>query len=218
MYLNKKQLTERGWSPKLVTEFLGEPDDKRRLGWYCYEHLYFLPRVERIEKTDDFKTAQGAYLNRRQRGIEAAERRAAEQIEKARTMPIRIREIPYDEVLEDAIDHYNRRGRGRRYDYDEDYQWTPASKDSDELFLQRIAVNYVRHQLTSYDHKLLAQKGKVGGSEAVPIIRRRVFEEIALAYPQLADECDRQMIARGLKSESELKPKGDLSQMELPFA
>lgn len=219
MYLNKKQLIERGWSPKLIEDFLGEPDDVKPLGRYCEEHRYWMPRVERVEKTDGFKTAQEKYLKRRRRGIEIARKRAAQQIETAKTMPIRIREMSGEDVLDDAIWHYNAQNRGRRHE-DDDYCCRSASRGSDELFLERITVNYIRHNLTGYDAKLFAQKGKIGGGEAVQIIRRRVFEEIAFAYPHLADECDRQMIRRGLKSESELKTKENYErqcQLRLPF-
>jgi hypothetical protein len=216
MYLNKKQLIERGWSAKLVNDFLGEPDDEHRLGYYCYEHRYFLSRVERVERKEDFKSAQEKYLKRRASALEVAKERAARQIEAAKTTPIRVREISAEDALDEAIYLYNAQNRGRRYD-DDDYYREPASRDSDALFLERITVNYIRHNLTTYDSKLFAQKGKVGGSDAIPIIRRRVFEEIALAFPNLADECDRQMIRRGLKSESELLPKVYYEQLELPF-
>ncbi len=218
MYLNKTQLIERGWSAKLIKQFLGKADDVHRLGFYCYEHLYFLPRVENVERREDFIAAQEKYLERRTRGKELAKRQAAQRIETAKTMPIRVVRLPDSEVLTDAIDYYNRRQRRRDWDNDDDWrEFSPADEDSGQGFLERITVNYIRHNLTSYDSKLIAQKGKIGGNDAAPIIRRRVFEEIAVAYPQLADECDCQMIKRGLKSESELLPKICDKQLELPF-
>lgn len=218
MYLNKKQLIERGWSLKLVGEFLGEPDDVKPLGRYCEEHRYWLPRVERVEQTDEFKTAQEKYLKRRAAGKESAKIQAARRIETAKTLIICVERLPDDEVLEDAIDYFNRRQRRRDWNDDNYYEFTPADRDSGSRFLERITVNFIRHNLTSYDSKLLAQRGRIGGDAAVPIIRRRVFEEIACAYPHLADECDRQMIQRGLKSESELIPRVLYEQLELPFA
>lgn len=217
MYLNKKQLIERGWSLKLVGEFLGEPDDVKPLGRYCEEHRYWLPRIERVEQTGEFKAAQEKYLKRRDAGKQSAKAQAAQRIELAKTIIIRVKRLPETEVLEDAIEHFNCRQRRRDWNDDNYYEFTPADKDSGSRFLERITVNYIRHNLTSYDSKLLAQRGRIGGDAAVPIIRRRVFEEIACAYPQFADECDRQMIARGLKSESELNPKVCYEQIELPF-
>lgn len=217
MYLNKKQLIERGWSLKLIEKFLFKPDDIKPLGKYCEEHRYWLPRIEKAEKLKEFKADQEKYLKRRDAGKMLARRRADKQIESARTMPIKIREMSYEDVLENAIWHFNCRNRGRRYE--DEYDYSPATENSDQLFLQRIAVNYIRHHLTSYDSKLFAQKGKVGGNQAVPIIRRRVFEEIALAYPNLSDECDRQMLKRNLISEIEIENKNKpiYEQLQLPF-
>lgn len=220
MYLNKTQIFQRGWSPKMIVNFLGEPDDIKPLGRYAEEHRYFLPRIERIETTDDFKTAQTAYLTRRDAGKRAAKKQTEKRLEKARTMIIRVRRLPETEVLDAAIDHYNFRQSSRHWhDYDDYDYFTPADRDSDPQFLARISVNYIRHELTSYDSKLFAQRGRIGGDAAVPIIRRRVFEEIACAYPHLEGECDRQMLSRGLITpiEFENKRKPIYEQLELDF-
>lgn len=218
MYLNKKQLNERGWSPKMIESFLGNPDDIKPLGRYCEEHRYFLPRIENAEQSDEFKIAQTAYLSRRNAGKLAAKTQTKSRLEKARTMIIRVRRLPENEVLDSAIDHYNFNRRGRHWNDDYGYS-TPATENSDKSFLDRITVNYIRHELTSYDGRLRAQRGRIGGDAAVPIIRRRVFEEIACAYPHLEDECDRQMLSRGLitQIEFENKRKPIYEQLELNF-
>jgi len=206
MYLNKTQICGRGWSPKMIENFLGKPDDIKPLGRYAEEHRYFLPRIERIETTEGFKTAQTAYLTRRKAGKSAAKKQAESRIEIARTMIIRVERLPDDEVLQDAIDHFNSRRRWR--EWDDDYSIASlADQDSDPQFLKRITVNYIRHELTFYDSKIFAQRGRIGGDKAVPIIRRRIFEEIASAYPHLEDECDRQMLSRGLITEIEFENK-----------
>lgn len=219
MYLNKKQLKERGWSQQMINRFLGKPDDVQTLGRYCEEHLFFIPRIERIETTDEFKSAHEKYLTRRNAGKLADKRQAEERIKSAKTMPIRIVRVPVAQLLEDAIDHFNRRQRRRDLDDDNYFQFTPAYQNSDREFLERIQVNYIRHELTSYDSKLLAQRGRIGGDDAVPIIRRRVFFEISYAYPHLENECFRQMRSRNLITDIELEnlTKSPFEQMQLPF-
>ena len=56
-------------------------------------------------------------------------------------------------------------------------------------------MNYVRHELTSYDDTLLHAYGEVGIDRAVAVIRNRVLGEIASVYPELAAECARQRTA-----------------------
>jgi len=64
-----------------------------------------------------------------------------------------------------------------------------ADLDSDPRFLERIQVNYLRHERTFYDEAMsMAEDG-----EAKHALREHVLERIARAYPHLASECDRQM-------------------------
>jgi len=83
-------------------------------------------------------------------------------------------------LLEDRF-HYNARER----------VWgsASASESSDERFLDRITVNYVRHELTNYDGLLASLHGKVGIAEAKELVRERVYDAICDAYPALLEEC-----------------------------
>jgi hypothetical protein len=76
--------------------------------------------------------------------------------------------------------------------YNDAHEWEWASANDDPAFLERITVNFIRHKLTRYDHELERLAGKVGVRRAVRVIRRRVYEAIAQAYPQYAAECRRQ--------------------------
>jgi hypothetical protein len=67
---------------------------------------------------------------------------------------------------------------------------------SDPDFLERITINSIRHHLTSYDTHLEQVVGQIGARQAGKMIRRRIYDEIAKAYPEYAEECQRQMQAR----------------------
>lgn len=56
----------------------------------------------------------------------------------------------------------------------------------------RWVVNYIRHNLISYDSTLFDNKGKVGKDEAYPIFKKAVLDRIAATYPKYAAECQRQ--------------------------
>ena len=66
-------------------------------------------------------------------------------------------------------------------------------------FLERITVNFIRHNLTAYDRALEEVAGRVGIASAVQskdlLSHRRAIGE---SYPALADECSRQLMRRGL--------------------
>jgi len=59
-------------------------------------------------------------------------------------------------------------------------------------FLDRITVNYIRHNLTEYDERLCEEKGKVGRYHFYGRYKAGVLDAIAKAYPQYAAECERQ--------------------------
>ncbi len=91
--------------------------------------------------------------------------------------------IDAETLLDLAIDHYNARSNGN---------YVGASRDSDPDFLERIQVNFLRHELTNYDWHLGQLKGYTGVEEARGRVRERVLDAIAEAYPDLASECSRQ--------------------------
>ena len=77
--------------------------------------------------------------------------------------------------------------------------WTPATESSDEAFLARITVNYVRYMLTNYDGLLRALHGKVGIKEAMELVREQVYDAIAAVYHHLAQECFNQEHERAMR-------------------
>jgi hypothetical protein len=95
--------------------------------------------------------------------------------------------MPLRDVQRLAIDSYN--------------EWHAdaggfASHKSESAFLNRISVNFIRHELTEYDHDLEDVAGKTGVSQAVDSIRLNVYGAMGIAYPFYAVECRRQCFAR----------------------
>ena len=203
MYWTTQELEARGWTKSLIKRFLPEPHSTKNLGRYCVQYLYGQNTVGEIEATDEFKELQTKALNRRVAGIKSAQKRKVEYLDYLKNrMPVRVVVKPLDEVKQDACNSYNVNAMYRsqfQSDYD-DYSWRPASLKSDDVFLERITVNYIRHNLTRYDGLLRRLKGKQAKEEAHEIIQRRVFEAIAEHYPDLREECDRQMIRRGFEN------------------
>jgi hypothetical protein len=64
--------------------------------------------------------------------------------------------------------------------------------ESDPQFLERITVNYIRHVLTGYDRVRPALKGRIGKEAAAAAVKKQILASIAVAYPRLATECEKQ--------------------------
>jgi hypothetical protein len=174
-----------GWSLTLVVRLLGEPDQRKKVfGRSTPLALYSLHRVEQAEASEAFLTAQAALSKRKASAERAVATKKAKLLEAVRSMRIHVRSMPLDRVRKSAVDSYNNRSASF------------ASFSDDPAFLDRITVNFIRHELTEYDLALWEAAGKTGVNEAVFVIRERIYAAIAEVYPSLGDECDRQLEAR----------------------
>jgi hypothetical protein len=158
-------------------------------------HLYSLSRVEAAEATPQFNDAKGKMAARRAKASVAQIER---NIQRRKTLlawvdelEIKIPEIAKDRLREKAVEHFNLRQaeRGRVRDV--------ATLESDPDFIDRIVVNYLRHECSMYERLLDATFGKVGVDEASLRIKERVLDEIASTYPNLGTECMRQLFNAG---------------------
>ncbi len=147
--------------------------------------LYALERVLAVEESEPFIAARLKAANRSAASRKGAATQREALISEANAMTIEVVELPAAEVLPLAIRHYNERSAIR----DRDMLKERAGPDSDPRFLSRIAVNFIRHRLTSYDATFEVIANRIGVREATRIIRQRVFEAIAKSYPQYYHEC-----------------------------
>lgn len=191
------ELRERGWTVTMIRRLLGETD--RLLPNPNYRsaarmRLYRQERVLATEREAAFTEWAAKAAIRSARGKEVAERRAQELLTLVEAMTVSVSQLEPGLLQERAIAHYNRRSRNGPDDRLLEHE--SASPGSSRAFLQRITVNYARHQLTGYDRNLERVAGQVGVAQAVTAIRRRIYAAIAGAYPHLAAECERQFVVR----------------------
>jgi hypothetical protein len=177
---------DRGWTDTQIRTFLPEPDRlarNPRSRKAAPMKLYALERVERIEASPEYQRAREASRNRQIAARERALAKKKEAVAAAEALPLRINPEPWPLVRQKAIEHYNRRLRRGQ---------SPASLNTVKHRLDRLTVNYLRHQQTSYETELQAFKGVVGVGEAYLVVRNRILDLVAATYPDLADECARQ--------------------------
>jgi hypothetical protein len=188
--LTKSGLKERGWTESLIKSFLPEPDQIMRNPVFrkaAPMQLYSIDRVAEVEKLPEFQTAQQKALQKRQVGLQVADRRRSDTIASAKALPSpRLPALDREKLTARAVSHYNRLWEERGTD-------KFATIDSDLAFLRRISVNYVRHMLTDYERNLNALFGQIGKAEAITLVRKKVLQAIGEAYPWLAGEAKRQM-------------------------
>lgn len=195
-FFNLTEVKARGWSQKLIDDILGDPDKLKRNPVYrsaAPVKLWDRARVEAAETLEAFTSYQGRRSKLSAGSKAAAERKRRELFAEIEKMAVHVHILPVETVTKKAVAHWENR------------QWDRGNfecdaADASEETKQRWAVNYIRHHLCNYDGELERIAGRIGINDAVSMIRRKVYKAIAVAYPDLAEECSRQAEARGIEA------------------
>ncbi|MDI4663671.1 hypothetical protein K9U40_04900 [Xanthobacter autotrophicus] len=172
---------ERGWTDTMVQKFLGDPDQLKPNPNYRSGpkmRLYRLDRIEEAEATELVREALSkARASRSKRSSSALERHNRNRqslLQAVASIPIEIPSTNLSELIDTAIQHYNRRNIEK-----------VADQDSESSFLKRITCNYIRHELIDYDMICHALRGQVGRQDAYFLLKDRIMENIYSTYPEL---------------------------------
>jgi hypothetical protein len=186
--VNKTEIKKRGWTDSQIKKFLGAPDWTTQNPYYrsaapvCN---YDDGRVIAIEASPKFAESKQASAGRRAGASKAVETKRQKLQDYLDNLEIVVPEMDDDKLIELACESYNDRQR-------DNLDWMGATPKSDPEFLSRIAVNYLRHEMSSYEETLDSIAGKAGAKDAYLTVKDMVLDAIADAYPNLADECYRQ--------------------------
>ncbi|GAA3377347.1 hypothetical protein GCM10020367_52680 [Streptomyces sannanensis] len=189
-YVSLTGLRNRGWTDAMVRDLLGEPDLRHRSPHHRSappRRLYELVRVEKAELSEEFVAIGGAVARRA-----AADRRRQAVLATVRAEPIHVPALGARELAERAVRHRNTLDEERSHDRGDRLPGPATVEDADPAAPARWQVNCLRHALTRYDTLLDGLFGAIGRAEAEQLLRQRVYEAIARAYPALAPECRRQ--------------------------
>jgi len=196
-FITKTDLKARGWTEKAIEDFLDEPDIvKEHSTYHRMISLYLEKRVISIEKSEEFKTWIEKLKNRREKlkasGLERAKKKREELYSKVDSIKISIpRFKKINNLIEKAIKNYNdfQFERGVEFGYE---NTNYATINMDKEFLDRITVNYIRHNLTEYDDHIDDLFGKTGKDQAYSLLKDKILIEIEKVYPEFEKECKKQ--------------------------
>lgn len=196
--LNKTEIKSRGWTKGLMNKFLPEPIKSVINMFYKSGpliDLFSLEQIVQIEASTEFLAAQEVASKRSLSAKQAAKTKEAATLKWADELPApQIPIYPKEELYLCAAKHYEEFHEYRsrhRSDYDDLIKKVDV-ESAPEDFLQRIAVNFLRHDQSPYEERLSDTFRLVGGREAKLIIYEKILDAIAEAYPWLSDECNRQ--------------------------
>ena len=188
-FFTKSQLKEREWTEAGIKKFLGESDRTEINPIFknaAPMQLYSIERVEKLEASKEFSDWKEKSQKRRDAAQKVADLKKQETLSEFDSIKIEVPIMPHKELKKLAKKEYEERQLDRgNYDVDLSY--------ADRDFIDRIKVNYLRHELTEYDSLLCETSGRYGKLEAKKLIRRKIFNAIADAYPNLRKECMKQL-------------------------
>ena len=177
----------RKWSDRLIKKYMPVPDEIRNNPHYgraSAMKLYKISRVESIEKNEQFLIDFQKTILRRKSSLKMVETKKDNLLIEISELHISVEIIPRYELIPLVIDAYNDRN------YYKDYL---TLRDLDQSTLERLTVNYIRHQLTSYDQCLGLIFSRVGKKEGYRLLKERIYNCISESYPDLTRECALQL-------------------------
>ena len=206
--------SERGWTPGLIDGLLGEPDRLATNPHYSTApkmRLYDIMRVKMAEETREFKKMAEGRARRQKAAMRARNARGVGIILRARTIPIRY-DFP-DDLRDALMAGYARRREWADYiNYeldggDREPVPVPPLRDVRQEDIDTWAVNYLRHECTSYDDTLCRTIGRAGAhgpgkpgilrqesDGAHAIIKDRILHEIIRRFPELRLAAEAQLL------------------------
>jgi hypothetical protein len=182
-FFNGKQLAARGWTHAMIRDFLGAPDHVQYIPRFtnAAPMLQFaISRVQGVERTKEFVNRLAMAARRSAAAQVAWERRRAELLRLVAADEVPIPRLAPDILTDRAVRH-------------SDPRETVNAKKADRRTLNRWKVNYLRHELIRFDEKIEGLFGQIGRAAAEKLLRRRALETIGKTYPDLLDECQRQL-------------------------
>lgn len=178
---------ERGWTDLLIKRFLKEPDllvDNPHYKCASQMSLYLIEKVEAIEATPEFKVMMESAKGRKQKASRAVDTKRNKIMAHVNGLKIEVPEMTEGELRKKAVKSYNDFREAKAFQRD-DYEFEPATIHADDVFLNRISMNYLRHRCTRYEKELKQIFGKVGVDSAYVILKIKINNAILEKYPFL---------------------------------
>lgn len=178
-------LKERGWSPKLIKAYLGDPDQTARNPIYPRKappmKLWERTRVEAAEQHPAFIDYQIKRATASARSRAVAERKRQKLLSEVSAIDLCVERWPLPTLLRAALSEWEQRGADRG-------MYARCGADADESTKDRWAVNFVRHHLVSIGagQRTPLLRGQTGISHAETALEHKIYQAIAEVYPELA--------------------------------
>ena len=192
--VTQTQVLEMGFTKTMIQNLLPEPMFKENPH---YRHaapmkLWNKDEVKKVMQTEEYRVAwekakkrKAASKKSAKKTLETKRANTEKLVEEMKNL-ISVEIVADKEIIEKVIEEKNKW-----------YYWHGKNEIEkwmiDEWTLKRWIVNYIRHELISYDYDLEKLHGRVGKDKAYVEYKTAVLQKIAEVYPKYAEECRNQI-------------------------
>ena len=188
--MSQSDLISCGWTKKMIQDLLPEPEEKKNPVFRRASpmKLWNVEDIENVMVTEAFKEAEIIANKRKASAVKAIEKRYNDlmQIIDDKIEEIHVRKLDDDTLRKNTL-------ISKQNHFADRYELYGGFEMPDESTMNRWVVNYIRHELTTYDYELYTIAGKVGVHDGYIKYKKAVLYKIAELYPNYSDECERQM-------------------------
>lgn len=189
--LTKGKIKEMGFTDAMIRDLLPEPEERPNPRYRSSAPMLLWDEaaVTEVIKSEEFESRRKAADRRKASAAKGAAKRRQQTSKMFDDLisRIEVQVIPIKDLRHLAIE-------SKQIAYEVRGEFDRRPEKADEETQQRWMVNYARHNLTRYDADLYAGKGTVGIGEEYERYKAAVLGAIAEAYPDLKNECGRQLI------------------------
>ena len=185
------EVKKLGFNDKLIKELLPEPELKTNPKYKkAYPmKLWKMADIEKAMETETFAEEQKKIQQRRKQSEKAVQTKFDKTISDIQRQleKIVVKREDMDKVRKATI------SMKQQWYNSQDGIIPKTTYGADEATIERWMVNYIRHRLTTYDAELESLFRKIGKDHAQYILHDGILKKIAEVYPELKEECERQM-------------------------
>ena len=190
--LTQKKVIELGWTVSMIKKLLPEPISVPNPR-YCNAapmKLWAKDVVLAEMQTERYKEMWGKACKRSETGKKIAAKKAGLLYEEYKNLAncLTIQVLDNDVLIQKTI----KAKQSYECEIGRDFTVFYAS-DIPKETLERWVVNYIRHNLVSYDSSLEVLFGRIGRQKAYEVFKIIILQRISEVYPKYAQECSRQI-------------------------
>lgn len=174
------------WTDLMISELLGDPDRLEPNPMHPHGRpmrLYARTRVDAAMRSEQYAALKAQVAPRQAMARRGVATKTRQTVEHMQALPLELPQLSQEDLYLRAVAHAKATGHYKRRD--------PSPSEYD-----RLACNYLRHELSGYDTHLTELFRRTGRGQGYLALWATFVQQVSAAYPFLTAEANRQFEKR----------------------